>query len=313
VVAGQIAQYGVLTSTTSTTKNGSISLRAETGDLVLGGENDNPLYGQYGVAGQPSLVQILADATDRSQVTDAQAIANSGIFLAGVNVDMRGIVQLHGYGLINPIAPGNPFDIPGGITITAFGVQNSNGQVSIGQVFQQANSLLDASGTTDAVASASRNSVAVELRSNELADSPVIRGGPLYQQTIASASGTYPDGSTWQGTPLANASGWIAQTLRSLDERFDNGAPVNIGGAATVSSNNSIVVAPVNFVQAPGSIINVSGGYLTYTPGFVRVSTLINANGQIVSAGSASPNMDYVGVCCSFVVDHTHWNVTDVY
>jgi len=69
----------------------------------------------------------------------------------------------------------------------------------------------------------------------------------------------------------------------------------------------------VNFVQAPGSIINVSGGYLTYTPGFVRVSTLINAYGQIVSAGSASPNMDYVGVCCSFVVDHTHWNVTDVY
>src|SRR5262249_51323298 len=181
VVAGQIAQYGVLTSTTSTTKNGSISLRAETGDLVLGGENDNPLYGQYGVAGQPSLVQILADATDRSQVTDAQAIANSGIFFAGVNVDMRGIVQLHGYGLINPIAPGNPFDIPGGITITAFGVQDSNGQVSIGQVFQQANSLLDASGTTDAVANASRNSVAVELPSNELADSPVIRGGPLYR------------------------------------------------------------------------------------------------------------------------------------
>src|SRR5262249_53085774 len=54
VVAGQIAQYGLLTSTTSTTKNGSISLRAETGGLVLGGENDNPLYGQYGVAGQPS-------------------------------------------------------------------------------------------------------------------------------------------------------------------------------------------------------------------------------------------------------------------
>ena len=36
----------------------------------------------------------------------------------------------------------------------------------------------------------------------------------------------------------------------------------------------------------------------------MRVSTLINAYGQLVSASSAQPNIPYVGVCCSFVVNH---------
>jgi filamentous hemagglutinin len=308
VVAGQISQNGVLTSTTSTTKNGSITLRAETGDLLLGGANDNPLYAQYGVAGRASLVQILSDATDTSQIRDTQTIANSSIVLTGANVDIRGIVQLHGYDVTNPTPTTNTYDSPGGITITALG----NGRNPVGQVFLETSSLLDTSGTTDAVASASRNSVAVELRINELADSPVVHAGPLYQQTIyvdSSVSGTYPNGTTWQGTPLANASGWIAQTTRSLDEPLDNGAPISIGGVVSTNSNTT---APVNFVQAPGSVINVSGGFLSYTAGFIRVSTLIGADGRLYSASNANPNTDYIGICYSFAVDHPHWGVTQI-
>src|SRR5215471_11855669 len=91
---GKSHQNGILTSTTSTTKNGSIILRAETGNLTLGGVNDNRLYSMFGV---PGVIQILPDATDAALVTDAQAIANSSISLTGVNVDIKGIVQLHGY------------------------------------------------------------------------------------------------------------------------------------------------------------------------------------------------------------------------
>jgi hypothetical protein len=293
VVAGQIAQNGVLTSTTSATKNGSIMLRAETGDLILGGANDNPLYARYGVAGQPSLVQVLSDVTDTSEIRDTQTIANSSIVLTGVNVDIRGIVQLHGYNVTNPTTTTNTYDNPGGITITALG----NAQNPVGQVFLESGSLLDASGATDAVASASRNSVAVEQRSNELADSPVIHAGPLYQQTIfvdASVSGMYPNGTTWHGTPLADASGWIANTTRSLDERLDNGAPITIGGVVNTNASTN-PTAPVNFVQAPGSIINISGGYLTYTAGFVRVSMLIGADGRLYSA-SRMPTMSAFAV-----------------
>ncbi len=71
------------------------------------------------------------------------------------------------------------------------------------------------------------------MRTNELADSPLIRASPLYQQTIyvdSSVFGTNADGTTWQGTPLANALGWIGLTNRSLDERLMNGAPINIQG-----------------------------------------------------------------------------------
>ena len=304
MVAGQITQNGVLTSTTSTTQNGSVILRAETGNLLLSGLNDNPLYAAYGVAAQPSLIQIIPDATDQSMVTDTQAIANSSISLTGTNVDIRGIVQLQGYDVTNQN------DAPGGISITATGTN----QTTIGQVFLEDGSILDASGTTDAAASASRNSVAVELRASELADLPVVEAGPLYQQTIfvdASALGVNAGGTTWEGTPLADASAWIALTTRSLDERLDNGAPITIGGAIIPQSGGQ--QTPVNVVQAPGSIINISGGYLTYTPGFVQVSELVTANGELVSATDADPNVDYSGICCSFTVDHSHWGVSETY
>jgi filamentous hemagglutinin family protein len=319
MVAGSIDQYGILTSTTSTTENGSITLRAETGTLTLGGAttdannvvvSDDPLYKWFGVTGQPSLTQILPDASDTSEINDTQPIANSSIVLTGSNVDIRGIVQLQGYDITNPTVTTNVYDNPGGLTITALGTAQS----SVGQVFLESGSILDTSGTTDAVASASRNSVAVELLINELEDSPVILDGPLYQLTTfyidASVSGTYTNGQTWQGTALGNFSSWIADITRSLDERLMNGAPITIGGALIAGAN---AAAPVDLVQASGSVINISGGYMTYTPGFVNVSTLITSTGQLVSASNASPNISYAGVCCSFTVDHAHWGVTDTY
>ena len=305
-----------MTSTTSTTQNGSIIIRAETDTLLLGGPGDNPLYGQFGVAPQPSLLQIIPDPNDKSLITDTQAITNSSIWLTGVNVDIRGIVQLHGYDLVTPTAPTNSYDPAPGISITPTGVNNGLVGASnsiAGQVFLENGSLVTGSGTTDAAASTSRNSVAVQLRVNELSDLPVVAAGALYQQTIyvdASMSGTFADGETWQGTPLANANAWIALTTRSLDERMKNGAPITINGGASFISGASLAV---NMVESPGAVINVSGGYLTYTPGFVRVSTLVNAAGQLVSASNADPNAAYIGICCSFTVNHPHWGVEQTY
>ena len=277
---------------------------------MLGGPADNPLYAAYGIAAQPSLLQILPDLTDQALVTDSQAIANSSIALTGVNVDIKGIVQLRGYDVTNVS------DHPGGIAITATGgIDSGSGQPIFGRVFLEDGSLLDASGTTDATASASRNSVAAQLRSIELSDSPVIKAGPLYQQTIyvdASASGTNADGTNWYGTPLANVSAWIALIGRSLDERLMNGAPITIGGLALVGGASTDQL-PAQLVQAPGSVINIAGGYMTYTAGLVQISRLVMANGRVVSASNALPDVEYLGVCCSFTVDHAHWGVTETF
>src|SRR5262249_29775673 len=141
---------------------------------------------------------------------------------------------------IAPTNPSSPLDPLPGISITATGTNQATGagqtagpDATTGQVFLESGSLLDGSGTTDAVASASRNSVSVQLLINELRDSPVVKSGPLYQQNIfvdAAASGTNADGTTWQGTPLADASAWIGLITRSLDERMMNGAPILISG-----------------------------------------------------------------------------------
>ncbi len=334
IVGGTVTQNGVLTSTTSTTENGSILLDAQTGDLLLGGVNDNPLYSQYGITAAPSLVQILPDNSgNQAPITDSQAIANSSIALEGVNVDVRGMVQLRGFDTTNAnnhdtLATslyGTTGDIFGGLSLIATGSTDpSTGAAVTGNVYLENGSLLDTSGTTDATASASRNSVAVELRSNELADSPVVEGGPLYQQTIYVDSSVYgynSDGSiAWQGTPLAHAgssgadaSGWIGLTTRSLDERLDNGAPITIEGGV-VNPTTEVPPAPVNVVQAAASTIDISGGYMTYTPGFVQVSELITASGTEVDASSsaASPLLNYTGIAGAPVtsVISSKWGVS---
>lgn len=85
-------------------------------------------------------------------------------------------------------------------------------------------------------------------------------------------------------------------------------------GYGSTGSNSSIPgQLPANLVQAPGSIINISGGYLSYASGFVKVSTLITADGRLVSATNADPNVAYIGVCCSFTMDHARWGVTEIF
>ena len=64
------------------------------------------------------------------------------------------------------------------------------------------------------------------------------------------------------------------------------------------------VSSPVNFLQSNGSAVDISGGYLTYTPGFVRVSSFINSYGQIVSASEeGTPARGYfVAPASQFVI-----------
>jgi hypothetical protein len=109
----------------------------------------------------------------------------------------------------------------------------------------------------------SRNVVAVNLRANELRDSPLQRNGPLHGQTIdvdITVTGTRADGSTWYGTPFADASGYIALIGRTVAERTATGGAINLISAGDVVAVN-------------GSTMNVSGGWLNYQSG-IRIACL---------------------------------------
>ncbi len=66
-------------------------------------------------------------------------------------------------------------------------------------------------------------------------------------------------------------------------------------------------------VGAPGSIINLTGGYIDYQGGTIRTTVLIGADGRKYGIGSADPDMTYIGIAGQFTVDHAHWGITDVY
>ena len=136
-----------------------------------------------------------------------------------------------------------------------------------------------------------------------MADSPLQQDSFLFGSTITvdmGNSGINPEtGEPWVGTPLANLASYANLVQRSIGQLLVNGG--------------SIFLAANEVVGAPGSIINLTGGYTDFLGGIIHTTTLIGADGRKYSIGSADPNLTYVGIAGQFTVDHAHWGITDVY
>jgi len=77
---------------------------------------------------------------------------------------------------------------------------------------------IDVSGLRNVELPAGYNFISFQPRA-EFADMPLQRSGPLYGQTLwidIRASGTRSDGTSWVGTPLADASGYVNAVGRSI-------------------------------------------------------------------------------------------------
>src|SRR5262249_22254364 len=171
------------------------------------------------------------------------------------------------------------------------------------RIFIDAGVNIDVSGTQDVSLPVSRNVLTVNLRANELRDSPLQRNGPLYGKNIAvdiSVSGQRSDGSTWYGTPFADASGYIASIGRAIEER------TAIGGTINMVSGGDVVA--VN-----GSTLNVSGGWINFQSGLVSTTRLLGTDGHLYDIANADPNLTYVGIAGTISINHPRWGVTETY
>src|ERR1019366_2913552 len=122
-----------------------------------------------------------------------------------------------------------------------------------GQIYLDLGATIDVGGTTDVAVPVAENIVAVQLTAAALANSPLLRNGPLRGQTIyvdTGATGTY-NGQNWVGTPLADASGYANLIQRSVGEL------TTAGGTVSLDAGESVVMQP-------GATINVSGGWINY-------------------------------------------------
>ncbi|WP_400768661.1 filamentous haemagglutinin family protein [Methylosinus sporium] len=188
------------------------------------------------------------------------------------------------------------------ISITAFkGVDFQSGallrapsatvNLNAGTVLLESGATIDVSGLADVRVPISNFLVTFVVTPNEIADSPL--AAALIGKTVTI--------DTRVGSPIVDASGYAKLIPKSIEEILTVGGSVNVSGT--------------NFIQQPGSIVDLSGGYVTYTGSAVNTTRLIGADGRFYDIGGADPTIRYVGVAAGsgFTVDHSHWGVTETY
>ena len=337
-----LVQNGVIKALTGVNSNGSIILTARYAPDTFEAEaqvngNNNSVYIAPTIPGSItfgpySVTQVLPDLSDPTTTLDAQGFNPSVIVVQGKNVTFEGAsfaaVPLDGSDgqAIAPgallMAPGGTVSVtapvsydlvnqvkPGAAYATAYNITNKNAFLPVYQGATGASILIDngatidVSGTQDVSIPVSRNVVAVNLRANELADSPLQRNGPLYGKTVyvdITETGQNADGSTWYGTPFANASGYIAVIGRTVAERTAVGGEINlISGGGVVAVN--------------GSTMNVSGGWIDYQGGLVATTRLLGTDGRLYDISNAEPSITYVGIAGTISIAHPRWGVTEVF
>lgn len=278
-----VNQTGIVRATTSVNLNGSIRLVAQDQASVNVSQGVGTAQATHTgslTLGENSLTEVAPDDLTQTAV-DAQEQPVSQINLVGGQVTLKSGARIAApAGNVQILATGNP-GRPG------LGSQSLNDS----RFTMESGSSIDVSGLRSAVLPMERNVVAVELRGNELRDSPLQRNGPLYGETV------YVD--VRKGTPLADVSGQIAAIQRPLAERLSTGGTVSIVSEGTATT-------------APAATIDVSAGAIRYQDGYVNTTQLVS-QGKVYDIADADPNRPYDGISGVFKVVHRKWGVTEVF
>jgi len=297
-----VNQDGRVSATTSVSANGSIVLQAaDTLTDYTPGTTFNASRGGTVELGSGSLTEILPEYSDTTTAVPAQTQLASEINITGEQVLMHGGTINAPSGILTVTAGGSDYVLPlaeGATTNPAPGIQST---VDPGaQIRVESGTTINLSGS-DAELPMDANLVTVQLRSNEFANDPTQRGGPLQStsnNTVTVTVDVRADGGL--GTPIADVTSAIAAVGQNIAQRTE------AGGTAQFESNGDVVFSP-------GASINVSGGYTTYLAGSIQTTKLIGANGQLYDIGSANPLLSYTGVVNpTFTQSYDKWGIQEV-
>jgi filamentous hemagglutinin family protein len=316
MVGGAVQQNGVAIATTSVAQPGSIVIESLYEVGSAGGNPADELRGGFYTGavsmGPQAVTAILADSNGVTLPSDATSQAPFQTLPGSASLIQP--LPTQGFGIIEII--GQAVDFRSGTLVYAPGQTLSTSTVVLqdprasvppiagaGRILLESGAILDVSGIPGTVLTVDSNLLTVKLAGNELADSPLQQDGFLFGATITvdmGNSGVNPlTGQPWVGTPLANLASYANLVQRSIGQLLVN------GGSVYLSANE--------MVGAPGSIINLTGGYVDYLGGIVHTTVLIGADGHKYSIGSADPNMTYIGIAGQFTVDHAHWGIKEIY
>ena len=146
-----------------------------------------------------------------------------------------------------------------------------------------------------------RNSVEIELRGDELKDSPANRQGELRGEKVyVDINRALANADAGDSTLIARDAleSNLARLQRTAAERSTS------GGTVTVKSQGEALLDS-------GALINLSGGSVQYTAANVK-TTLLTANGKLIDIADADAETHYDGIATRFVKDFGRWNVKKV-
>ena len=291
-----VNQAGRISANTSVSQNGSIRLLAREGasvqstvdGYVLKPGTTTRSSDQGDGLGLNSKVTFKSgsettaspDLTDKTTAVDAQPQVASKIDVMGESIEVqdKAVVRSNS-GSISMIATENPLQ-----PLAAGAKNNSNLKVDSGAV-------LDVSGIKNVKIPLTRNVVTVELRSNELRDSPLQRKGILYGQKVQV--------DIRKGTPIADISGAVARIARTVAERSTTGGTINLSSEGSVALQKS-------------SALDFSGGSINWLSGFIKTTQLVRADGRTFDISKADPNAKYIAFGGNVVEKFPDWNLTKV-
>ncbi|MDB6011885.1 MAG: hemagglutinin-related protein [Gammaproteobacteria bacterium] len=285
-----VNQNGRASATTAVTANGSVRLEAADTTTISAGANglSTIAASHAGVLelGSQSSIDIEPELSSAATTTSDAAPQPSRIDLTGEQILMEGGSIKAPGGTLNVTAVANPSQ---GVGSASGALLDPNAEIRV-----HSGTSIDLSGTDYELPMAA-NLLAIQLRSNELADDPTQRGGPLENQTV------YVDVRT--GTKIIGATA-LAQAEAAVPRTI--GYFTTAGGKANFESAGDVV-----FGQ--GASLNVSGGKTTYDAGNLQTTQLIGANGKLYDIGAANPLLSYTGVLNpTFTASFDKWGVQDV-
>lgn len=318
LLGGAIAQNGVVEATTSVAQPGSIEIGSQYEVGVNAGSRnpaDESMQNFYTGAvsfGPQAVTSILPDGNGVTLSSDSTSLAPFQTLPNGTGFTAP--LPTQGFGVIEVI--GQTVDFKGGSLVYAPGQALSASTLVLtdpraavpalpgaGRLLLESGATLDVSGLPDVPLTVQDNLLTVRLSGNELADDPLQQDGVLYNMLVTVDMGdtgvNAETGESWVGSPLANLAGYANLVQRSIGQLLVNGGAIYLGGNEVIG--------------APGSTLNLDGGYLNFQGGMVKTTRLVNQYGELESIGSADPNDVFVGIAGQYTQDHARWGVSSLY
>ena len=299
MVGYAVNQQGIARATTSVIANGSVYLLAKDGADA----QDHSTRGGRALLGVGSLTQVLPDVSDPTGVLDGLTgpglVLPSQVKVLGQDVRMEGGAVIDApAGEVNFLARDDP-----SVLFTQDPVMKTvNASVSeTARIHIASGARISVAGLENVAVSAARNGVEVELRGDELKDSPVNRDGPLRgQKVFVDVNRALANADAGKPTLIAKDSllSYQARLERAVAERSTQ------GGTVRVSSQGEAIIES-------GAVIDLSGGSLHYTPASVP-TTLVMSRGVVTDIANARSDVRYDGIVTRYVQDFGRWNVQEV-